>query len=74
MNAIRNYWAGTDDYGTRVTNLSNGIGAPALNDSTANSSGSPDVMIGGADRDVFFGDFSSDITDWNEGNESKFIV
>ncbi len=74
LNAIRNYWAGTDDYDTRVTNLINGNGVPALNATTITSSGSPDVLTGGADRDVFFGDFSADITDWDEATESKFAV
>ncbi len=72
--AIRDYWAGPDDYATRVDNLIGGNGVPALNSTTITNSGSPDVLIGGADIDVFFGDFPSDSTDWDESAETQFAV
>ncbi len=75
LNAIRDYWAGPDDYATRVGNLLGGNGVPTLNDTITNN-GSTDVLTGGADRDVFFGDFSGDasddVSDWEEGTEYKF--
>lgn len=52
--AIRDYWAGGDDYDTRVANLTTGTGVPLLDASTITYNGGPNLLLGGGGRDLFF--------------------
>lgn len=52
--AIRDYWAGADDYDTRVANLTTGTGVPLLDASTITYNGGPNLLLGGGGRDLVF--------------------
>jgi hypothetical protein len=77
--AIMNYWAGTtDDYGTRVDNLLNGNGVPALNASTVSNNSGGNTMLGNnggpSELNLFYGlDPTLEITDYNPAAGERFI-
>jgi hypothetical protein len=61
LQAIAQYWAGTDDYDTRVANLTSGTGVPLLDASTVHGNGGGNTMISGGGQDLFYGDRTRDI-------------
>jgi hypothetical protein len=73
------YWAGTaNDYGTRVNNLLNGNGVPALNGSTVFNNGGGNTMLGNnggpSELNLFYGlDPTLETTDYNPGAGEQFV-
>lgn len=54
--AIAAYWAGTDDYFTRVANLTSGSGVPLLDASTVLGNGGGNVLNGNGELALIFSD------------------
>jgi hypothetical protein len=55
LRAIAAYWAGTDDFDTRVANLRSGIGVPLLDaGATVHSNGGGNTVNAGAGRNLLF--------------------
>ncbi len=77
--AIMSYWAGTtDDYFTRVNNLTTGNGVPLLDASTVFNNGGGNTLLGNnggaAEMNLFYGlDPSLENTDYNPGIGEVFI-
>ncbi len=67
LQAINNYWGGTDDYDTRVAKVTAGNGVPALNGSTVSDNAGVNTLTGGDGLDLYFGDSGLDSNDWSEG-------
>ncbi len=63
LEAIRDYWAGGDDYATRVANLTTGAAAPVLDATTVFANGGGNVLAGGDGLDLFFGSPDFDFHD-----------
>jgi hypothetical protein len=54
--AIAAYWAGADDYGTRVSNLTTGNGVPLLDATTVAGNGGGNTMIGNGELALIYTD------------------
>jgi hypothetical protein len=74
LQAIMAYWAGTDDYDTRVANLTSGAGVPLLDASTVTGNQLGNTLTGNAGRDLFFGDLALDTYDWDPATETFISV
>jgi hypothetical protein len=74
LQAIMDYWAGTDDYDTRVANLTSGAGVPLLDASTVTGNQLGNTLTGNAGRDLFFGDLALDTYDWDPATETFISV
>jgi hypothetical protein len=72
--AIMDYWAGTDDYDTRVFNLTHGIGVPLLDASTVTGNGGGNTLTGGPGRNLFCGNLALDHFDWDPLTETFIAV
>src|SRR5262249_9396111 len=72
--AIMDYWTGTDDYDTRVFNLTHGIGVPLLDATTVAGNGGGNTLSGGAGQDLFYGSLAQDIYDWDPLQETFIAV
>jgi hypothetical protein len=72
--AILDYWTGTDDYDTRVFNLSHGISLPLLDATTVTGNGGGNTLTGGAGRTLFYGNVALDIYDWDPLTETFIAV
>ena len=64
------YWAGPDDYGTRVANLTSGAGVPLLDATTVTGNRRGNTLNGGAGLDLFYGDLALDAYDWDPATET----
>jgi hypothetical protein len=77
--AIMSYWAGTtDDYFTRVANLTSGNGVPLLDATTVFNNGGGNVLQGNnggaGEMNLFYGlDPSQETTDYNPSIGEVFI-
>jgi hypothetical protein len=72
--AIMDYWAGTDDYDTRVFNLTHGIGVPLLDATTITGNGGGNTLTGGPGRALFYGNLVLDTYDWDPLTETFIVV
>jgi hypothetical protein len=53
---IASYWAGTDDYGTRVANLTSGSGVPLLDATTVTGNGGGNALYGNGALALIYSD------------------
>jgi hypothetical protein len=75
LSAIKAEWSRTDiDYDTRVADLVNGSGVPALNATTVHRNGGANQMSGGLGRDLFFAQLVSESLDRNDQLETWIPV
>jgi hypothetical protein len=74
LQAIAQYWAGTDDYDTRVANLTSGNGVPLLDASTVHTNGGGNTLQGGPGRNLFYGDLARDTYTWDPASETFVSV
>jgi hypothetical protein len=74
LQAIMDYWAGTDDYGTRVANLTGGTGVPLLDATTVTGNRVGNTLNGGSGLDLFYGDLALDTYDWDPAMETFVSV
>jgi Ca2+-binding RTX toxin-like protein len=72
--AIMDYWAGTEDYETRVFNVTYGISVPLLNATTLTGNGGGNTLTGGPGRDLFYGNLALDSYDWDPLTETFIAV
>jgi hypothetical protein len=72
--AIMDYWAGPDDYDTRVFNLTHGIGVPLLDASAVIGNGGGNTLTGGPGRNLFYGNLTLDSYDWDPLTETFIAV
>jgi serralysin len=72
--AIVQYWAGTDDYGPRVANLTSGTGVPLLDASTVHGNGGGNTLQGGPGLNLFYGDLAQDAYTWDPASETFVSV
>jgi Ca2+-binding RTX toxin-like protein len=73
LTAIRNMWARPDlPQSRRITNLTGGMGVPALNATTVFSNYARNIVLGRGALDFFFGRRTTfaDITDWDSATET----
>jgi hypothetical protein len=71
LQAILDYWAGTDDYATRVANLTAGNGVPRLDATTVTGNGGGGTLLGGPGLDLFYGSLASDsVLNWDPATET----
>jgi hypothetical protein len=59
------YWAGADDYDTRVFNLTHGTGVPVLSATTVFGNEGGNTLKGGMGRSLCYGNLALDIYDWD---------
>jgi hypothetical protein len=71
--AIRDYWAGPDDYATRAAGLAAGEGVPLLDATTVFANGGGNTLLGGDGLDLFFGSPDLDAHDWDPAAE-QFVA
>jgi hypothetical protein len=74
LQAIMDYWAGTDDYGTRVANLTSGTGVPLLDATMVTGNGGGNTLNGGPGLDLFYGDLALNTYDWDPATETFVSV
>jgi hypothetical protein len=72
--AIMDYWTGTDDYDTRVFNLTHGSGVPLLDPTTVTGNGGGNNLTGGPGRSLFYGNLALDKYDWDPVTETFIAV
>ncbi len=75
---IAAYWAGTDDYFTRVANLTSGNGVPLLDASTVSNNGGGNTLLGhdggAGELNLYYGlDPSQENTDYDPSTGEQFI-
>jgi hypothetical protein len=64
--AIMAEWTRTDeDCGTRVFNLTHGVGVPLLDATTVSGNGGGNTLLGRGGCDWYFGNLDLDTNDWN---------
>jgi hypothetical protein len=68
------YWAGSDDYATRVANLTSGNGVPLLDATTVTSNGGGNTLTCGSGLDLFYGNLALDTYTWNPQTETFVSV
>jgi hypothetical protein len=71
--AIRDYWAGGDDYATRVTNLTTGNGVPLLDGTTVFGNGG-NWLEGGPGQELFFANLDLDVLADLEERETVIVI
>jgi hypothetical protein len=74
LQAILDYWAGSDTYNTRVANLTAGKGVPQLNAKTVTSNGGGNMLLGGPGLDLFYGSLAADTVLNRDSAKETFIV
>jgi len=75
LQAIMDYWAGSDDYNTRVANLTTGNGVPLLDATTVTGNGGGNTLMGGPGLDLFYGNMGLDtIMNWDSATETFISV
>jgi hypothetical protein len=74
LQALATYWAGTDDYNTRVMNLRSGTGVPLLDATTVTGNGNGNTLTGGPGLDLFYGNLSLDMYDWDPMTETFISI
>jgi hypothetical protein len=74
LQAIMAYWTGSDDYQTRVANLTSGKGVPHLDASTVSSNGGGNTLKGGPGLDLFYGSLARDTYDRDPQTETFIPV
>jgi hypothetical protein len=60
--AIAAYWAGADDYGTRVANLRSGTGVPLLDATTVTGNGGGNTLTGTGALALLYSDGLDNLT------------
>jgi hypothetical protein len=67
---IAAYWAGTDDFATRVNNLYSGSGVPPLDESTVHAwdLGPGNTLIGNGERGLIYTDLRDNISGFDPGS------
>jgi hypothetical protein len=63
-----------EDYSTRVLNVTNGVGCPLLDPTTATSNGGGNILTGGPGLDLYYGNFATDQYDWDPNSEAFISV
>jgi hypothetical protein len=71
---IAAYWAGTDPYSTRVSNLESGNGVPLLDASTVTGNGGGNTMTGLGELALIYTDGSDTISGFNAGSQTYPIT
>jgi hypothetical protein len=75
LQAIMDYWAGPDDYNTRVANLTSGNGVPLLDATMVTGNGAGNTLQGGPGLDLFYGNLALDtIMNWDPATETFVSV
>jgi hypothetical protein len=74
LQAILDYWAGSDAYKTRVAHLTAGKGVPQLNAKTVTSNGGGNTLLGGLGLDLFYGRLAADTVRNRDSATETFIV
>jgi hypothetical protein len=71
---IASYWAGSDDYATRVANLTSGNGVPLLDATTVTGNGGGNVMNGNGALALIYTDGFDFISGFDPGSQTVTIV
>jgi hypothetical protein len=71
---IAAYWAGTDDYFTRVANLSTGSGVPLLDATVVTGNGGGNTMIGNGALALIYSDGNDSITGFDPNSQTVAIT
>jgi len=72
---IMDYWAQSDDYNTRVANLTSGNVVPLLDGTTVTGNGGGNLLQGGPGLDLFYGNMALDtIVNWDPAMETFVSV
>jgi hypothetical protein len=76
--AIAAYWAGTDDFGTRVSNLLAGTGVPILDPTPATGTvvgnGGGNTLLGNGGMALIFSDGADSISNFASGSQQVTIT
>jgi hypothetical protein len=72
--AIAGYWAGSDDYNTRVNNLETGNGVPLLDATTVTGNGGGNTMNGLGELALIYTDGADTITGFDPGSQQFLIT
>jgi hypothetical protein len=72
--AIAAYWAGSDPFLTRVTNLETGTGVPLLDSTTVTGNGGGNTMIGAGGLALIYTDGGDTITGYDPGSQTYTIT
>ncbi len=71
--AIAAYWAGTDDYFTRVANLTSGNGVPLLDATTVLGNGGGNVLNGNGELALIFSDGFDSLSGFDPNSQTVAI-
>jgi hypothetical protein len=71
---IASYWAGTDDYATRVANLTSGSGVPLLDTTTVSGNGGGNVLSGNGALALLYTDGLDAIAGFDPGSQTVTIA
>jgi hypothetical protein len=71
---IATYWAGTDSYGTRVSNLTSGSGVPLLDATTVTGNGGGNAMNGNGALALIYTDGADAIEGFDPGSLQVLIA
>jgi hypothetical protein len=71
---IAAYWAGTDDYGTRVGNLTTGNGVPLLDPTTVTGNGGGNTLTGNGALALLYTDGADNITGFDPSSQQVAIT
>jgi hypothetical protein len=72
--AIAAYWAGTDPYATRVSNLETGSGVPLLDPTTVTGNGGGNTMTGSNELALIYTDGADTISGFNAGSAPPVTI
>jgi hypothetical protein len=72
--AIAAYWAGPDDYATRVGNLTSGAGVPLLDATTVTGNGGGNTLTGSGARALIYTDGLDNITGFDPSSQQVAIT
>jgi hypothetical protein len=64
---IAAYWAGTDDYGTRIANLASGTGVPLLDGTVASGNGGGNILVGAGGLAFIYSDGLDSVSGFDPG-------
>jgi hypothetical protein len=70
---IASYWAGSDDFATRVSNLTSGSGVPLLDATTVTGNGGGNTLVGNAELAFIFSDGLDNITNFDPNSQTVTI-
>ena len=71
---IASYWAGTDPYATRVSNLTSGGGVPLLDASTVTGNGGANTLFGTTEVALLYSDGLDSVTGFDPGSQTITIA